>query len=199
MGKAMEHRELQEKVEHAVETAHHAGGKFPAWTRQLSLSTAVIAVLTAVSSLGAEYLSHHALMYKNDMVYTQAKATDQWGYFQAKGIKGMVSAGFADSLKDNQPARAQRYNDEALRYKNEQADLKKEADALEEKVQWNNEQAERCIKHHHDFSIAVTLFQVTIALSAIAVLIWRRDLWILGLMISVAAGVFLLKGLVYFV
>jgi len=52
--------------------------------------------------------------------------------------------------------------------------------------------------YHHSFSIAVTLFQVAIALSAIAVLIWRRSLWLGGLGISVVASLFLLHGLAYF-
>ena len=54
------------------------------------------------------------------------------------------------------------------------------------------------MRYHHDFSIAVTLFQVAIALSAIAVLIWRRSLWIIGLVVSVVAAAFLIKGMVYF-
>jgi len=32
------------------------------------------------------------------MVYAQAKASDQWAYYQAKGIKGLISKGMADVL-----------------------------------------------------------------------------------------------------
>ena len=69
---------------------------------------------------------------------------------------------------------------------------------IEATIQRYNEQAEVCMTYHHSFSIAVTLFQVAIALSAIAVLIWRRSLWLGGLGISVVASLFLLHGLAYF-
>src|SRR5882724_7226353 len=106
--KSIEVHEWKEQLDHAVERVRHAEGKnaFPAWTRQLSLTTAVIAVLTAIGSLGAEFLSHRALLCKNDMVYSQAKASDLWAYYQAKGIKGLMSTGFADTLAKSDPRQA---------------------------------------------------------------------------------------------
>jgi hypothetical protein len=192
--------EWKEPLDEAVERAHHAqkGTVLPPWTRQLSLTTAVIAVLTAIGSLGAEYLSQRALIHKNDMVYTQAKASDQWAFYQAKSLKGMLSAGFADTLAQSDPARAQRYRQEAARYKEEQVGIKDEADKIQSSIQSYNDRAALCMGYHHDFSLAVTLFQVAIALSAIAVLIGRRLLWKVGLVISMGALIFLLKGLAYF-
>jgi uncharacterized protein DUF4337 len=198
--KPVEFHEWKEHLDHAVERVRLADGKnaFPAWTRQLSLTTAVIAVLTAIGSLGAEFLSHRALLCKNDMVYSQAKASDLWAYYQAKGIKGLLSSGFADSLANSDPRRSESYRANADRYKDEQTGIKQQADAMEGNVHRYNEQADVCMRYHHDFSIAVTLFQVAIALSAIAVLIWRRSLWLIGLGISVIGSVFLLNGLAYF-
>ena len=65
-------------------------------------------------------------------------------------------------------------------------------------MQRYNQEAEACMASQHSFSIAVTLFQVAIALSAIAVLIWRRSLWLVGMGSSVIALLFLARGAVYF-
>jgi len=67
--------ELQELQEHA-EDAHHNPGMAP-----VSLTMAVFAVLVAVASL----LGHRA---HTEEVVLQAKASDQWAYYQAKNIRG---------------------------------------------------------------------------------------------------------------
>src|SRR5207247_1136020 len=80
---SLETREMHEAVEEAVERAEHGAR----WIQYLSLSTVLIAVLAAIASLRSGSLANEALLVKNQAVLFQARASDQWSYYQAKGIK----------------------------------------------------------------------------------------------------------------
>ena len=67
--------------EHIHEGAHHAEveGKNK-WIIYVALTTAIIAVFSAITSLIA---AHHA----DESMLSQIHASDQWAYYQAKSIK----------------------------------------------------------------------------------------------------------------
>ncbi|MEI6708806.1 MAG: DUF4337 family protein [Methylococcales bacterium] len=78
----IETKELQEKLGEAIEHAE----KHPSlrWIMYLSFSTAVMAVIAAVASLEAGSLSNEAILFKNEAVLNQAKASDNWGLFSSQ-------------------------------------------------------------------------------------------------------------------
>src|SRR3954469_14528461 len=65
------------------EIHHHAHESRERWVSWVALSSAVIAALAAVCALLA---SHHA----NEGMIDQLQASDQWAYYQAKGIETRV-------------------------------------------------------------------------------------------------------------
>src|SRR5579872_4947824 len=75
------HEEMQE---HAEEHAP-AHGKRPSWVMGAALSAALLAAFAAVASLMA---GHHI----NEAMIEQIRASDQWNYYQAKGVKAAVLA-----------------------------------------------------------------------------------------------------------
>src|ERR1700726_4093921 len=75
--------ELQELQEHAEHAAHNPS------MAPVSLTMAVLAVLVAVVSL----LGHRA---HTEEVVLQAKATDQWAFYQAKNIRRHMDELFTD-------------------------------------------------------------------------------------------------------
>src|SRR5438132_1129643 len=90
---------LEEATEHAVEAAEHRSR----WLVYLSFTTALIAVLAAVAALESGTYSNEALIQKNEALLAQAKASDQWAYYQAKGIKGSVYATQAAAARATNP------------------------------------------------------------------------------------------------
>jgi TolB-like protein len=76
--------EAEIPLEHLHERVHrsaeHSGEKWISW---VALSTAVLAVLAAISSLLS---GKHA----NEAMMSQIQASDQWNYYQAKSIKAAV-------------------------------------------------------------------------------------------------------------
>src|SRR5947208_8943803 len=58
--------------------------------RNIALTTAVLAALGAVAALQASGTVNEALVLKTEAGRLQSEASDQWAYYQAKGIKGTV-------------------------------------------------------------------------------------------------------------
>jgi uncharacterized protein DUF4337 len=184
--------EFKEKLEEATERAVEAAEKRESWIIALSFSTAIIAVFAAIAAMQSGAFSNEALIQKNEAMLAQAKASDQWAYFQAKGIKGAVYATQASTLKTSNPELSADARQEADRYSSEQKEISEEAKKFEEEVKARNEDSDKSLEHHHRFAYAVTMFQVAIALSAIAALSRQKFVWILGLAIG-------LLGLLYFI
>ncbi|PYS07648.1 MAG: DUF4337 domain-containing protein, partial [Acidobacteria bacterium] len=79
----LETSELKEKLEQSIEGAVEAAEHRGRWIVYLSFTTAVIAVLAAISALESGTYSNEALLEKNEALLAQTKASDQWAYYQA--------------------------------------------------------------------------------------------------------------------
>src|SRR5262244_274771 len=101
----MEH--LHEEIHRSAE---HGGEKWISW---VALSTAILAVLAAITGL----LSG---MHANEAMMSQIESSDQWSYYQAKSIKASVlDSKIALSNSPNE-ADAQKRD----RYEKEQEEIK---------------------------------------------------------------------------
>jgi Domain of unknown function (DUF4337) len=196
----LETQELKERLEEAQEKlaeerkeAERERG--PGWTLSLSLSTAIIAVFAAVASLLSGSYANGAILAKNEAVLSQARASDQWAYYQAKGIKQSIYASEAEGLGGANPAQAAKLQEQANHYKDEQSEVEKRARELEARVEEAGKAADESLERHHQFAISVTIFQVAIALSAIAALTRRKPLWFVSLAVGAGGLAFFLRGL----
>ena len=73
------------------EIHHHAEHSRERWVLGVALSSALLAGLAAVSSLMA---GHHA----NEAMMSQIESSDQWSYYQSKGIKETALTSKAEIL-----------------------------------------------------------------------------------------------------
>jgi hypothetical protein len=186
----IETQDLKESVEKAAEALEES--RSPPWTFALSLSTALLAVFAAIASLLSGANSNEAILAKNEAVLQQARASDQWTYYQAKSVK----ANLAELGADLASGATEKLRSEAERYRREGTEIEKKAREIEEKVEASNRRSDELLERHHRFAISVTLFQIAIALCAIAALVRRRLLWFVGLAGGCGGLVFLAIGLV---
>ncbi len=189
----IETQDLKESMEKAAEALEE--GRFPPWTLALSLSTALLAVFAAVASLLSGANSNDAILAKNEAVLEQARASDQWTYYQAKSVKANIAELGADLAPGREPATVEKLKSDVERYRHEGAEIEKKARELEEKVEASNRKSDELLERHHHFAISVTLFQIAIALCAIAALVRQRLLWFVGLAGGCGGLVFLGIGL----
>jgi len=186
--------ELKEKLEETTEHAFEGAEQPVRWVVYLSFTTAIIAVFAAIAALESGSYANEALLQKNEAVLAQAKASDQWAYYQAKSVKSTIYATQATAFKSSNPDLAVKTQQEAERYATEEAEISKAAKELEKEAHQETELSGRSLEHHHRFAYAVTMFQVSIALAAVAALSRQKAMWLVGLMISGLGIAYFLDG-----
>ena len=201
--------EIEVPLEHAHEQIakaheeHHAedeggaeGGKDAEndWARSIAVVTALLAVVAAIGALRSGVLVNGALIAKNDEISHRTRATDQWNFYQAKSIKGVVYA-VAESQAPPGSALAARSRAEVGRYKREQEEIRAKAEGLEKRAEADDRQADRDMGRHHIFAFSVSLCQIAIAISAVAALTRRRRVWFFCLVTRAAGLLALVAGL----
>ena len=169
--------EFKEKLEEATERAVEQSEQRARWIVYLSFSTAIIAVFAAIAALESGTLSNEALIQKNEALLAQAKASDQWAYFQAKSVKSTIYSAQAAALQTSNPDVAAKAQKESERYSREQEEISKSAKELENEVAEKTKLSSESMEHHHRFAFSVTMFQVSIALAAVAALIVAGRSW----------------------
>ena len=165
------HEQIQERVHESEEN----------WILKVALTAAILAVFAAITALMAGH-------YANESMIEQLKASDQWAYYQAKGIKLVVMESKVEMLTQFGKQVNPKDVEKADRYKEEQKEIEKTA-REEETVS-----AEYLILHNK-LAKGVTVFQVAIAICAISALTKRKWLWY-GSMLLGIAGI-LLFGMVF--
>lgn len=160
----------QEHINHHAQ--HESEGK--KWVLGVALSSAIFAALAAVASLQA---GHHI----NEALIAQLQASDQWSYYQAKGIKANLLSTRNEMILalGKTPVDTGK---SVEKYAKEQEEAKTEAEKLEKECTHH-------LAHHVKLATAVTMYQICIAISAISVLTGRRWFWWLSL-VAGAIGVY---------
>lgn len=170
--------------EQSNEHAHHilSEGK-EKWVLFVALSTAVIAVLAAITGLLA---GDHA----DEAMLAQIKSSDKWAFYQAKSIKTeqinsankiLVALGKAPAAADSAKIKAN---------KADQAKIMEEAKSLQ------TESEDHGVKHKI-LARGVTLFQIAIAIGAISIITKRKVLWLASMGFAALGVFFLLQGTLF--
>jgi hypothetical protein len=166
---------LEHLHEHVHETVEHSTEKWISW---VALSTAVLAVLAAITGLLS---GKHA----NEAMMSQIQASDQWSYYQAKSIKAAV----LDAKISLANAADEKDRAKAAKYEEEQAEIKSEAERKEIEAKTN-------FHKHEVLARGVTMFQIAIAIAAISALTKKRRFWIVSLLFGAIGCVFLVLGMI---
>lgn len=173
-----------------------ADDKKEPWLNLLALTTVILAVCATLATFKGGG-------HSTKTVLNQSMASDQWAYYQAKGIKGNL------------------YELEALRLKREiKLASKSDAAVLEQSladvekkvVKYDSEKAEiqkvargyedakaEAQKHSAAFGLAVIFLQIGILLSSIAALLKQKPVYYLGLAVGVVGIVYFINGFLLFI
>jgi hypothetical protein len=178
-----------DKLREAVhEELEREGSRF---LRRIALTTAVLAAFAAIAALKAGSTVNEALVLKTEATRLQAEASDQWAYYQAKGIKAAVAQATEAPWASVGKRPPRDLLEKERRYAAEQEEIKTKAEALERERDAKSREADQLLHQHHGFANAVALFQVAIALGALAALTRNRAVWLGSLSLgAVGLGVF---------
>jgi hypothetical protein len=160
-----------ESFEH-VEHAHHAAESGDPFLTRVSITIALLAVMTAFVGSLETLETSGVTVAKSEAVLAQNKATDTWNFFQAKGVKSTMYQIAADT----NAAKRDDYLKETERYKKEQDDIQAEARKFEHEAEDQVHEGDRHEKHHHVLTVGATLLQISIAIATISI-IMRGQRW----------------------
>jgi hypothetical protein len=162
------------------------------WLVWMPFTTVIFAVCATLATSKGGGFSNKSVLY-------QAKASDQWAYYQAKSIKqyqsemqkenlelslhGQKDTAYASDLH----ARIGAYAGKIKKYGTEKEEITKLAKDLEA------QQAE-AKKHSDAFSMGVIFLQISILLSSIAALVKKSPVWYLGLVAGIIGIVWFVNG-----
>lgn len=165
----------------------------------MSLSTAIIAVIAAISTMYLGKFSSRTIM-------SQAQETDQWAFYQAKSIKGHAFTMQKERMEIDLMAQektlpadvAQKYRDaisnydkSVKRYDSEKEEIKKKAEELSAQKTLAQERG-------GNFGYGLIFLQIAVMLSSIAAITKKPPLWYLGLFSAAVGTVFALNGFYLF-
>lgn len=186
--------ETKHHMDHLTHEHGHDDHKKNALTRNVAIISSILALTAAFTALQTEAAHSHALVAKNEAILEQAKASDQWAYFQAKSIKLELKT--ISSMVSSNKAVTEENQRKIEEYKKEKDEIQEVARRAEERRDHHNKESTHFLHVHHRFASALTLIQVGIVLSTICLVVQRRSVLYLGVGIGLVGVGYMVGGFI---
>ena len=174
--------------------------KRDAWTKYVSLSMIFLAVLAAVATQRGAGYSSAVMKQLNEATFNQALASDQWAFYQAKGIKQNLYELERERLSVTNPGDSKELASLAARmerYDSEKKAISVAAKELEAKRDVAREASSVAGAASQKMGLVTQLFQISIALGGITLVVKKRWLWYVSLFGGILATILMLKALCF--
>lgn len=165
--------------------------KREAWTKYVSLSVVIIAVIAAIAAQWGGRYSSRVLTQLNDATYNQSLASDQWAFYQAKSIKlnsyeiAVHELARAAGAGDAEVAKlVEDYKQKVATYRKEQDEIKAKAKEFEAKRDTARDAATSASVKGGKMGLAISLFSVGVAIASICMVTKKKPLWFVALILS---------------
>jgi len=185
------------KSEHAAQKEKE---KRESWTKYVSLSMVCIAVLAGLATLKGGGFSTRTLKELNEATFNQAQASDQWSFYQAKSIKENLyelELEHANAASAPNASQLEKLKGKLDKYERDKAAITALAKQFEAARDAARQTAARAAEHSRAMGLAITLFQVAIALGAVCLLVKKKPLWIVSGILGVLATAEMLRVLYF--
>jgi hypothetical protein len=171
-----------ELPEHEEHEPHHP------LTIPVSVTISILAVLGAIVTL----LGHRS---HTEELLLQAKASDQWNYYQAKDIRLHEMDAVADMLgalapheREETSAVREKYVKEVERYTEDKKEIRKKSEELESERDLISHRADR-------FDAGEVFLEMGLVICSITLLTKKRFFWFSGIAIGAVGVVLAITGL----
>ena len=169
------------------------------FTRGVALTTAIYAVLLAITSLGGS----NAM---KEMLLAQQQSTDQWNFYQAKNLKENFARNQKEMLeamlterggtmgkeaRDMYAALVTKASNEEARYQGEKKPIADVAKTLEKERDANREKDPY-------FDYAEVLLQISIVMASIAILSGALPIYLFSIVSAATGAVLMVNGFLMF-
>ena len=161
--------------------------KREAWTKYVSLTVVLIAVLGSIATQWAG-------KYSSRVQLSQAKASDSWNLYQARSVKGHlleVTTNFLAKMGDSNNPEVQKMLKDYSKAVTKYNGGKDESQSIARAYEADRDTAEALGKK---LSPAIPLFSVSIAMASMCLLTKRKPLWLVALFAAAVATVMMISA-----
>jgi len=201
----MQTNELEELKNLVVElkadrAAQKEKEKRESWTKYVSLSMVFLAVLAGWATLKGGGFTTRTLKEMNEATFNQAEASDQWSFYQAKSIKQNLYEIELDRLNAAaapEGDKIAKMKAKVDKYDKDKTDITTGAKKFEEARDKARESAARAAEHSKEMGLAITFFQIAIALGGVCLIVKKKPLWLVSCGLGVGATIQLVRVLYF--
>ena len=165
--------------------------KREAWTKYVSLSVVIIAVIAAIAAQWGGKYGSRVLTQLNDATFNQSLASDQWAFYQAKSIKlnsyeiAQRELARSANAADAETAKLiEDYKAKVATYRKEQEDIKAKANGFEARRDAARAAATVASGKGGRMGLAISFFSVAVALASICLVTKKKPLWFAALVLA---------------
>jgi len=165
--------------------------KHDRWTKYVSLTMVVIAVLAAIATLKGGGFSTRTLKEMNEATFNQAQASDQWSFFEAKSIKQnlyQIELDHLNAAPAPDTGAVEKMKAKVEKYEKDKADITAQAKKHEAARDDARKLATNAAEHSKEMGLAITFFQIAIALGAMCLIVKKKPLWIASIILGALAA-----------
>jgi hypothetical protein len=161
------------------------------WVKYVSLTMVVVAVLAAVATLKGGGFSTRSLKEMNEATFNQTQASDQWSFFEAKSIKQnlyqlelerLTNASVPDAVA------VAKMKTKVDKYEKDKEDITAKAKQFEAARDAARDRATAAAEHSKGMGLAITLFQVAIAMGAMCLIVKKKPMWFAAMFFATLAA-----------
>ncbi len=165
--------------------------KREAWTKYVSLSVVIIAVVAAIAAQWGGKYGSRVLTQLNDATFNQTLASDQWAYYEAKSVKlksyeiARDELAHAPNAADPETLKLiKNYEGAIAKYQSEQKDIETKAHDLEAKRDAARSSATIASAKGGKMGLAISFFSVAVALASICLVTKKKPLWFAAMILA---------------
>ena len=163
--------------------------KRDSWTKYVSLWMIIVAVFAAFATQKGAGFSSATIKQLNEATFNQAQASDQWAFYQAKGIKQSLYEREVEKIGGTKAPTDSMLVAKVRKYDAE----KKEITAKATEFERIRDQARIGSTHSADLArklgLSATLFQIAIALGGVCMVMKMKSLWFASMVPGFAGAV----------
>jgi hypothetical protein len=165
------------------------------FTRRVALTTAIFAVLLAITSLGGNNAT-------KEMLLSQQQSADQWAFYQSKAMrehlyrsqKMRLEVDLLDRSTGMRPETKKKYDDLLKTFTDEEGRYKIEKKKIEEDAKQLEAARDRNMSKDPYFDYAEVMLQISIVMASISILATSRQIFLFAIVCAAAGSVLMING-----
>lgn len=178
----------------ALDEAKERLEQISAGEKLVPIMAAIIAVFAAIATLFANHSSISGLATKNEAILSTSKATDTWNYYQAKRLKLEVNKAFILSGGVSNASGLKLMQQTVAREDSASKKVLGQAQQFDAESDDHYNRSERFMQAYEKYEVSATLFEVSIVLVSITLLMRTKALLFVAVGATIVGIAFFAQG-----